>query len=58
MIVLSGLGPVGALVPYDWQITEFVAIWPISTLITFHFVRALSSTPNNLMSIYTNYSCR
>jgi hypothetical protein len=38
MIVLSGLGPVGALIPMDWQITSFVAIWPISTVVTFHFV--------------------
>ena len=30
MIVLAGVGPVGALIPYDWQIKSFVAIWPLS----------------------------
>ena len=38
MIVLAGVGPVGAFVPYDWRINSFVAIWPIGVLTTFHFV--------------------
>jgi hypothetical protein len=45
MIVLAGVGPVGALIPYDWQITGFVAIWPISVLITFHFLMPLVLNP-------------
>ncbi|KAI1609612.1 glycosyl transferase family group 2-domain-containing protein [Exophiala viscosa] len=33
LIVLSGFGPVGKLVPYDWQITLFTAIWPLAVVI-------------------------
>lgn len=43
MIVLAGVGPVGKLVPYDWHITSFVAIWPIGLVVTFHFVSYLLS---------------
>jgi hypothetical protein len=45
MIVLSGLGPVGRLVPYDWQITTFTAIWPLSTVVAFHFLLPLVLNP-------------
>jgi hypothetical protein len=38
MIVFAGVGPVGAFVPYDWRINSFTAIFPISTLVAFHFV--------------------
>lgn len=33
MIVLAGVGPLGDLVPYDWQINFFTAIWPLATVI-------------------------
>jgi hypothetical protein len=33
MTVLAGVGPLGALVPYDWQINFFTAIWPLATVI-------------------------
>ena len=33
MVVLAGVGPVGRLVPYDWQINWFTAIWPLATII-------------------------
>lgn len=33
MIVLAGVGPLGALVPYDWRINFFTAIWPLATII-------------------------
>jgi len=33
MIVIAGVGPLGALVPYDWQINFFTAIWPLATVI-------------------------
>ena len=45
MIVLAGVGPVGALVPYNWQISEFTAIWPMSTLVGFHFLMPLILNP-------------
>ena len=45
MIVLSGLGPVGALVPYHWQITGFTAIFPLAILVGFHFLMPLVLNP-------------
>ena len=45
MVVLSGLGPVGRLIPYDWQITSFTAIWPLSTVVAFHFLLPLVLNP-------------
>lgn len=45
MIILAGVGPVGKLVPYDWQITTFTAIWPLSTVVAFHFLLPLVLNP-------------
>jgi hypothetical protein len=45
MTVLSGVGPVGRMVPYDWQITTFTAIWPLSTMVVFHFLLPLVLNP-------------
>ena len=45
MIVLAGVGPVGNLVPFDWQITTFTAIWPLSTVVAFHFLLPLVLNP-------------
>jgi hypothetical protein len=45
MIVLSGLGPVGAFIPHDWQIKDFTAIWPLSTVVAFHFLLPLVLNP-------------
>jgi hypothetical protein len=44
MIVFAGVGPVGAFVPHGWRINQFVAIFPISTLIGFHFVSSPGSS--------------
>jgi cellulose synthase/poly-beta-1,6-N-acetylglucosamine synthase-like glycosyltransferase len=33
MIVLAGVGPLGAMVPFDWQIGYFTAIWPLATVV-------------------------
>lgn len=33
MIIVSGFGPLGKLVPYDWQISLFTAIWPLATVV-------------------------
>lgn len=45
MIVLSGVGPVGHLVPYYWQITSFTAIFPLAILVGFHFLMPLVLNP-------------
>lgn len=45
MIVFAGVGPVGALVPYDWQITSFVTIWPLANIVTCHFILPLVLNP-------------
>jgi len=33
MVVLAGVGPFGGLVPYDWQIRTFTAVWPLVTVV-------------------------
>ena len=33
MVVVAGIGPLGKLVPYDWQIGWFTAIWPLATVV-------------------------
>jgi hypothetical protein len=33
MIIVAGIGPVGRLVPYDWQIGWFTAVWPLATVV-------------------------
>jgi len=45
MIVFAGVGPVGKLVPYDWVIVDFTAIWPLSTLVGFHLLMPLVLNP-------------
>ncbi|KIW19871.1 hypothetical protein PV08_00446 [Exophiala spinifera] len=45
MIVLAGVGPVGALVPYDWRITTFTAIFPLAILTANHFFLPLALNP-------------
>lgn len=45
MLILSGLGPVGRLVPYHWQITGFTAIFPLAILVAFHFLMPLVLNP-------------
>ncbi|KAK5074616.1 hypothetical protein LTR24_010057 [Lithohypha guttulata] len=45
MIVLSGVGPVGQLVPYHWQITGFTAQFPLAILVVFHFFMPLVLNP-------------
>lgn len=45
MVVLAGVGPVGALVPYDWLITDFTAIFPLAILVAFHFLMPLVLNP-------------
>ncbi|KAK5031090.1 hypothetical protein LTS07_004825 [Exophiala sideris] len=45
MIVVSGFGPLGNLVPYDWQISLFTAIWPLTTVIASHALLPLVLNP-------------
>jgi hypothetical protein len=51
MVVLSVVEPVGRMVQYDWQITTFTAIWPLSTVVAFHFLLPLVLNPG-LMQFY------
>ncbi|KIW10772.1 hypothetical protein PV08_10071 [Exophiala spinifera] len=45
MIVLAGVGPLGRLVPHDWLITGFTAIWPLALVVAFHFLLPLVLNP-------------
>lgn len=45
MVVLAGVGPVGRLVPWSWQITGFTAIFPLAILVAFHFLMPLVLNP-------------
>jgi hypothetical protein len=52
MIVLAGVGPVGAFVPHQWQIKDFTAIFPLSLLIVFHFIMPLVLNPGTFPSAF------
>ena len=45
MITLAGVGPLGEMVPYDWQIIDFTAIFPLAILVGFHFLMPLILNP-------------
>ena len=45
MIVLAGVGPLGQMVPHDWQIRDFTAIWPMGLVVAFHFLLPLVLNP-------------
>lgn len=45
MIILAGVGPVGAMVPHDFQITSFTATFPLALVVTFHFIMPLVLNP-------------
>jgi hypothetical protein len=45
MIALAGVGPVGKLIPHDWLIKDFTAIWPLSLVVSFHFLLPLVLNP-------------
>ncbi|EXJ84976.1 hypothetical protein A1O3_05651 [Capronia epimyces CBS 606.96] len=45
MIIVAGVGPVGALVPYDWHISFFTAIWPLATIVGSHALLPLVLNP-------------
>ena len=37
MVIFAGVGPVGKLIPYQWIIADFTAIFPLAILVGFHF---------------------
>jgi hypothetical protein len=41
-IVILAIGP---FVPYDWRITDFVAILPMATVASSHFLLPLALNP-------------
>lgn len=45
MVTMAGVGPLGAMVPPAWIITEFVAIFPLSVNLVFHFLMPLVLNP-------------
>ncbi|KAK6387753.1 hypothetical protein LTS17_001022 [Exophiala oligosperma] len=45
MIIVAGVGPLGAFVPYDWQISFFTAIWPLATVVASHALLPLVLNP-------------
>lgn len=45
VIVLAGVGPLGNLVPWDWQIRLFTAIWPLGSVVVSHFLLPLALNP-------------
>ncbi|RVX68842.1 hypothetical protein B0A52_07497 [Exophiala mesophila] len=45
MIVMAGVGPLGQLVPHDYRITTFTAIFPLGIVVGFHFLLPLVLNP-------------
>lgn len=41
MVILA----IGPFVPWDWRITDFVAILPMATVVVSHFLLPLSLNP-------------
>lgn len=49
MIVLAGVGPLGALVPYHWHINFFTALWPLATVVASHFLLPIVLNPGLML---------
>ena len=49
MIILAGVGPVGHLIPWEWQIRTFTAIYPLAVVVTFHFLLPIVLNPGLMM---------
>jgi hypothetical protein len=45
MIAMAGVGPLGQLIPHDWRITTFTAIYPLAVIVGFHFLLPLVLNP-------------
>jgi hypothetical protein len=50
MIVLGGVGPVGAFVPHDFQIKSFAAVFPPAVVVAFHFIMPLVLNPGKSLA--------
>jgi hypothetical protein len=49
MIALAGVGPLGQLVPHDWHINFFTAIWPLATVVASHFLLPIVLNPGLML---------
>ena len=49
MVFLAGVGPLGQLVPYDWRIDFFTAIWPLATIVASHFLLPIVLNPGLML---------
>lgn len=45
VLALAGVGPLGALVPHDWRIKSFIAIFPQMMVAAMHFLLPLILNP-------------
>ncbi|EXJ78870.1 hypothetical protein A1O1_09272 [Capronia coronata CBS 617.96] len=45
ILTLAGIGPLGALVPHDWRINSFIALYPQLILVAMHFLCPLILNP-------------
>lgn len=45
MIILAGVGPLGQMIPHDWRIGGFTAIFPLAIVVGFHFASPLVLNP-------------
>ncbi|OCT47489.1 Glycosyl transferase family 2 [Cladophialophora carrionii] len=62
MVIVAGVGPLGQMVPYDWQIGWFTAIWPLATVVGESLLISLPGVSSSCSScVYTsrgNYTSR
>lgn len=49
MIVFAGVGPLGKMVPHDFQIKLFPAIWPLATMVTTHVLLPIALNPGLML---------
>lgn len=49
MFFLAGVGPLGQLVPHDWRINFFTAIWPLATIVASHLLLPIVLNPGLML---------
>lgn len=49
MITLSGVPPLGSLVPYDWLIDFDAPVWPLVMVVTGHFLLPIALNPGLML---------
>ena len=52
MIVLAGVGPLGAMIPHDFQIKTFTATFPLAVVVSFHFIMPLVLNPGKPQLVF------